>query len=69
MDCAGNLYLTSGGRVHVRSPSGQDLGSIGGIQGGFITNVAFGGEDGKRLYVTSNTTLHEIQLEVPGFPN
>lgn len=69
MDCAGNLYLTSGGRVQVRSPSGQNLGSVGGIQGGFITNVAFGGEDNRLLYVTSNTTLYEIQLGVPGFPN
>jgi gluconolactonase len=68
VDCAGNLYLASGG-LKVYSASGQSLGSIGGLTSGFTTNSAFGGEDRQTLYITNSTALYQIKLGVPGFPN
>jgi gluconolactonase len=68
VDCAGNLYLTSGG-LKVYSSTGQPLGSIAGLTSGFTTNSAFGGEDRRTLFITNSTALYRIELGVPGFPN
>ena len=68
VDCAGDLYLASGG-IKVYSSTGQSLGSIAGLSSGFTTNSAFGGEDRRTLFITNSTALYQIHLEVPGFPN
>lgn len=78
IDCAGNVYqVTYGdGVVHVFSPSGQSLGTI--TAGRTATNAAFGGPDGKTLFITSGTpssggdngdfALYSVRLNVPGWP-
>jgi gluconolactonase len=72
IDCAGNVYWTSGadGLVHVFSPAGAKLGTI--ASGSGTTNVAFGGPDRKTLFITSgrtgNSGLYSINLGVPGYP-
>ncbi|MFI9005724.1 SMP-30/gluconolactonase/LRE family protein [Actinosynnema sp. NPDC053489] len=72
VDCAGNLYWASydEGLVHVFSPSGQQLGTISA--GRNVTNAAFGGPDGRTLYLTSgvsgNFGLYQVRLNVPGNP-
>jgi gluconolactonase len=50
IDCAGNLYATSGKRVVVLSPAGMEIGSIPVDQAENVTNVAFGGADQKTLH-------------------
>ncbi|MEV7967297.1 SMP-30/gluconolactonase/LRE family protein [Sphaerisporangium sp. NPDC088356] len=78
IDCAGNLYQVSysDAKVHVYAPSGAALGTISA--GASTTNVAFGGSDGKTLYITSGTASHggntgnfglySVRLNVPGWP-
>ncbi|NUT51795.1 MAG: SMP-30/gluconolactonase/LRE family protein [Saccharothrix sp.] len=73
VDCAGNLYWASydEGLVHVFSPSGVRLGTISA--GRNITNAAFGGPDGRTLYLTSGVAgggfgLYQTRLNVPGNP-
>ncbi|MET8146058.1 SMP-30/gluconolactonase/LRE family protein [Sphaerisporangium sp. NPDC005288] len=78
IDCAGNLYQVSynDGKVHVYAPSGAQLGTISA--GLNTTNVAFGGSDGRTLYITSGTPsrggnsgnfgLYRVRLNVPGWP-
>ncbi|MGW5744656.1 SMP-30/gluconolactonase/LRE family protein [Amycolatopsis sp. NPDC003861] len=72
IDCAGNLYWASfdEGLVHVFSPSGAPLGTISA--GRNTTNAAFGGPDGKTLYLTSGVSgafgLYQTRLNVPGNP-
>ncbi|MEJ2852397.1 MULTISPECIES: SMP-30/gluconolactonase/LRE family protein [unclassified Saccharothrix] len=72
IDCAGNLYWASyeDGLVHVFSPTGTRLGTISA--GRNITNAAFGGPDGRTLYITSGTFgsfgLYQVRLNVPGNP-
>jgi gluconolactonase len=69
VDCAGNIYLTAGGGVRVLTPSGQTIGMISVPASGFMTNVAFGGDDHKTLFVTTRNAIHQVRLNIPGFPN
>ncbi|MEV6872356.1 SMP-30/gluconolactonase/LRE family protein [Amycolatopsis sp. NPDC051128] len=73
VDCAGNLYWASydEGLVYVFSPSGARLGTISA--GRNTTNAAFGGPDGRTLYITSGVSgggfgLYQTRLNVPGNP-
>jgi gluconolactonase len=73
MDCAGNLYATSGKRIVVLSPSGVEIGSISVSQAENVTNVAFGGPAHKTLFITSMGTgdqrgVFQAELNVPGMP-
>jgi gluconolactonase len=73
MDCAGNLYATSGKRIVVLSPAGMEIGSVAVNDAESVTNVAFGGADHKTLFITSMGTgnqrgIFRTNLDVPGFP-
>jgi gluconolactonase len=72
IDCAGNLYWASysDGKVHVFAPDGRELGTVSA--GTNTTNAAFGGADGRTLFITSGTWgnfgVYQIRLNVPGWP-
>ncbi|WP_189225054.1 SMP-30/gluconolactonase/LRE family protein [Saccharothrix coeruleofusca] len=73
-DCAGNVYWASHdeGLIHVFAPSGERLGTISA--GRNTTNAAFGGPDGRTLYITSSVPgggfgLYQTRLNVPGNPH
>jgi gluconolactonase len=66
VDCAGNLYVTSGSAVHVFAPDGNPLGQI--ELAGEPSNVAFGGADRRTLYITAGSSLYSIELTIPGLP-
>lgn len=68
LDCAGNLYLSSDGKIRVYTAEGQTIGTFANITAG-ITNLAFGDEDGRTLYITARAALYKIRLNVPGLPN
>lgn len=68
LDCAGNLYVTGGGVVTVLDPAFAPIGTLAAPG---ATNVAFGGEDRRTLYVTSlgdDAGLRSARLNVPGYP-
>jgi gluconolactonase len=65
LDCAGNLYLSSDGKVRVYTADGKPLGTFANITAG-ITNLAFGDEDLRTLYITARAALYKVRLEVPG---
>jgi gluconolactonase len=69
IDCAGNVFIAqnSGGSVVVVSAGGTRLGELGGLPR-VVTNAAFGGDDRRTLYITTNSALYAIKLEVPGLP-
>ena len=67
VDCAGNIYVTSGTGVHVLGSNGSSRGTIT-VEGNSTSNAAFGGAERKTLYITGSGRLHEITLNVPGFP-
>src|SRR5215470_10758581 len=75
-DIAGNLYSTGGagpGIVRITSPAGTLLGTINlPIYGGepkrqiCATNEAFGGPDGRTLFIAGCDSVYTIQLKTPG---
>jgi gluconolactonase len=80
LDAKGNLWVAAGinfprgnvgeslavpAGVYVISPEGKLLGRIP-IPEDLITNLAFGGPDGKTLYVTAGKTLYRFPVNVAG---
>jgi gluconolactonase len=68
VDCAGNLYVASGtpGAIQVYSTSGTKLGSV--TVAASLSNMAFGGSDGKTLYITAGKALYSLDMNLPGYP-
>src|SRR5262249_9319178 len=80
VDSAGNLYIAAGIRfprgphetaenppeIYIVSPPGQLQGRIP-IYEDVITNVTFGGDDLRTLYVTAGKTLFTTRVKIPGF--
>jgi gluconolactonase len=68
VDCAGNLYVASGtpGAMQVFSPSGTKLGSV--TVAASLSNMAFGGSDGKTLYLTAGKAIYSLDMNLPGSP-
>jgi gluconolactonase len=66
VDVMGNLYTTGMGGVWVISPAGKRLGKIPAPEGMRFSNLAFGDQDSKTLYVVSPKTLWRIRLKVAG---
>jgi gluconolactonase len=79
LDVEGNLYVAAGIKtprgphetadvppgIYVFSPSGSLRGRIP-VDEDVVTNLAFGGTDGKTLYVTAGKTLFTARVDIPG---
>lgn len=63
-DAQGNLYTTSMDGLHVWSKEGKPLALVELDQ--IPTNCAFGGPEGKDLFVTARTHLYRIAMRVSG---
>jgi gluconolactonase len=64
VDQKGNVYVSGPGGLWILSPSGKHLGTIIGPE--HSHNLAWGDADGKTLYLTAQTGLYRIQLNVSG---
>jgi sugar lactone lactonase YvrE len=68
-DSLGNLYVAcyKKGRIHILSPSGETIRQVD-LHGDKVTNLAFGGIDGKTCYVTvaGNGNIEMFRTAVPG---
>jgi gluconolactonase len=67
VDKNGNIYGSGPGGVWIISPSGKHLGTIKVPE--VVSNVAWGDEDGKTLYITASTSLYRIKLAASGVRN
>ncbi|MBL8829267.1 MAG: SMP-30/gluconolactonase/LRE family protein [Planctomycetaceae bacterium] len=79
LDVEGNLYICAGitaprgphesadalPGVYVVRPSGELVGRIP-IPEDVITNIAFGGRDGRTIYVTSGRYVYTTRVKIPG---
>lgn len=79
LDVEGNLYIAAGVQhargphetgdvptgIYVITPEGKLLGRIP-IPEDVITNLAFGGDDGRTIYVTAGKTLFTTRVATPG---
>ncbi len=67
LDMEGNVYCGGSGGVWVLDPSGKHLGTI--VHGEEAsTNLAFGGDDWKTMYITTRNTLVSVELKKAGIP-
>jgi gluconolactonase len=64
VDQKGNLYVSGPGGLWVLSPEGKHLGTI--LAPKHPHNMAWGGEDGKTLYMTAGDKLYRMPLNIPG---
>jgi gluconolactonase len=64
VDRAGNLYLAAPDGLRIYSASGKHLGTV--IAPRPVHNFAWGGADGKTLYLTARDRLYRIALLVEG---
>jgi gluconolactonase len=64
VDKKGNVYATGPGGIWIMSPAGKHIGTI--VEPHRPANLAFGGPDGKTLFITSRPGLYRIQLLVEG---
>ena len=62
IDTHGNLWTTGPGGVLIISPEGKHLGTL--LTGQPTANCAFGGADGKTLFITANHWLLRIKTGV-----
>jgi sugar lactone lactonase YvrE len=76
VDTRGNLYTTSGGtpgRIQINSSEGKPIGrlhlpQLAGEPRARVcaTNMAFGDDDDRGLYITACTHLFKIRMKVVG---
>ena len=67
VDKEGNIYGSGPGGVWIISADGKHIGTIKVPER--VSNVAWGDQDGKTLYITASTSLFRIKLSVPGLRN
>jgi len=67
VDVEGNVYCGGAGGIWVIDKEGKKLGRI--VHGApATTNIGFGGDDWKTLYVTSRNHLGAVKVKIPGIP-
>jgi gluconolactonase len=64
VDREGNVYVSGPGGLWIFSPAGKPLGTIAGPE--HPHNFAWGGADCKTLYLTAQTGLYRIRLNIAG---
>ena len=64
VDREGNVYVSGPGGIWVLSSGGTHLGTIAGPE--HAHNFAWGGADGRTLYMTAQTGLYRMRLNIPG---
>ncbi|MFK7931601.1 MAG: SMP-30/gluconolactonase/LRE family protein [Myxococcota bacterium] len=64
VDVQGNLYVTATAGVVVFAPDGTLRGTI--VVPEQPANTAFGGPDGRTLYMTARTSVYRVRLGLPG---
>jgi gluconolactonase len=63
-DADGRLWSSAKDGVHVMAADGKLLGKIRTPE--TVTNLCFGGPDGRTLFMTGTTTLYAVPVKVKG---
>ena len=67
VDVEGNVYCGGAGGIWIMDQTGKKLGRI--VHGApATTNIGFGGDDWKTLYVTSRNHLGSVKVKIAGIP-
>lgn len=67
LDQDGNLAIAhaGGGQVWLIDPHGTPIGRVVSCGGRMITNVAYGGRDGRQLFITDSSTGSVLVADMP----
>jgi sugar lactone lactonase YvrE len=63
VDASGRVFLAAG-HVYVYSPEGRLLETIATPER--PTQIAFGGKDGRTLFICARSSLYSVRVKVPG---
>lgn len=66
VDQSGNLYCTGPAGIHVLNPEGTLIGRL--RIPAECTNMAWGDEDWRSLYITTHHVIYRVRLQIPGVP-
>ena len=66
LDVQGNVYCTGPGGIHVISSNGSLLGRI--LFPGHCSNLAWGGDDWRWLFITTYHDVYRIRMNISGVP-
>ena len=64
VDQAGNLYGAGPGGVWIFSSGGKHIATI--LMPEVVSNLNWGGSDGKSLYITASSSVYRINLQITG---
>lgn len=64
VDQQGNVYVSGPGGLWIFSAAGKHLGMLKGPE--HPHNLAWGDDDGKTLYLTAQTSVYRMRLNIPG---
>jgi gluconolactonase len=67
VDIAGNVFCGGAGGVWILDSSGKKLGRIVHGQPA-TTNIGFGGDDWKTLFITTRSSLLSVNVKIAGLP-
>lgn len=65
VDERGHVFVSGPGGLWILAPDGTHLGTLRGPE--HVHNFAWGGEDGRTLYLAARTGIYRIRLGIPGF--
>ena len=63
-DVMGNLWSSAADGVHCFAPDGTLLGKI--LVPELVSNLCFGGPDGRRMFITATSSVYRVFVDVPG---
>jgi gluconolactonase len=66
VDREGNVYCSGPGGIHVMDPNGKRLGRM--RIPGHVTNMGWGDDDWRSLYITTRSSVYRTRVNVPGVP-
>jgi gluconolactonase len=67
VDTKGNLYVSGPGGLWILAPDGRHLGTV--VTPRHVHNMAWGGDDGRTLYLCARSGLYRMPLGIPGVGN
>ncbi|MCU0830556.1 MAG: SMP-30/gluconolactonase/LRE family protein [Rhizobiaceae bacterium] len=64
VDSAGNLWVSGGDGIHVHAPDGARIAHVPVPE--MVTNLEFGGADGRDVFITAVSSLYRVRSALPG---
>ncbi|MEM9999686.1 MAG: SMP-30/gluconolactonase/LRE family protein, partial [Pseudomonadota bacterium] len=64
VDEAGHLWVGGGDGIYIYAPNGEQIGHVPVPE--MVTNLEFGGEEMRDVYITAVSSLYRVRAALPG---